>query len=79
MENEKLELLKFIGINTGLIGDFIKETTKNPSTDMMYELIKLYQENEEYRNRLEHLMSVETLSLSLLLIELKQKYEPDHL
>ena len=80
MENRKSELLSFIGINTGLISDFIKIfNPENPDPDTLVELIRLYQENEEYRNELESLMAKENLALRFDLIELKQKYEPDHL
>lgn len=48
MENRKKELLSFIGINTGLISDFIEIfNPENPDPDTLIQLIKLYQENEE--------------------------------
>lgn len=80
MANEKLELLKNIGINTGLIADFLKILeVNNPDTDTLMQLLKLYQENEEYRNQLEAIMNKEHTALTWEFIEYKQRHETEGL
>lgn len=72
--SRKLELLNFIGINAGLIGDLVKLISlKNPDIETLSELLTLYQENEEYRNELEGIMNKEYHDLTWELIELKQR------
>lgn len=74
MANEKNELLKFIGINTELIGDLLKAfIPEDPDLGILIELLKLYQENEEYRNKYEALCARENISLANELIAMKTK------
>lgn len=63
-DKRKNELLSFIGINTGLITDFIKmlDTSDSPY-ETMADLLKIYQENEVYRNEVESIMQMEITAL----------------